>query len=133
MFDLHICAPINLQAYNHPDMQNAFQYYTRFQSARTSMGSLPPFARSIVTLFALPGIICLLLSILAGLVSIFVLLLLTVPVYRVLQAVVGGRQPTAEAGLSENPLVASFFGQMPGGVAESPGRKQVDAKIIDAD
>ena len=117
-------------------MQNAFQYYTRFQSARSSMGSLPPFARSIVMLFALPGIICLLLSILAGLVSIFVLLLLTVPVYQVLQAVVGGRQPASEARMPENPFVTSLFGHMPGGVAESmesPGIKQVEARIIDAE
>jgi hypothetical protein len=115
-------------------MQNAFQYYTRFQSARGGFGSLPPLARSIVTLFALPGIILLGLSILSGLVSIFVLLLLTVPVYRVLQAVFGGRQPMAGPSVPENPF-ASFFGQMPEGVAgstESPGRKQVDAKITDA-
>jgi hypothetical protein len=117
-------------------MQKAFQYYTRFQTARGGVGSLPPFARSIVMLFALPGIVLLGLSFLAGLVSIFVLLLLTVPVYRVLQAVLGGRQPSAEAGVPENLFVNSIFGQVPGGVAESmdsPGRKQVEAKIIDAD
>jgi hypothetical protein len=113
-------------------MQQAFRYYSRFQSARGSLGSLPPLARSVVTLFALPGIILLVLSILMGLVSIFVLLLLTVPVYRVLQAVFGGRQPTAEPMMPENPF-ASLFGQMPGAEVESPGRKQVEAKITDAD
>jgi hypothetical protein len=118
-----------------PQMQNAFRYYTQFQSARGSLGSLPPFAQSLVMLFALPGIVLLLLSIVMGLVSIFVLLLLTVPVYRVLQAVVGGRQPTSGPIAAENPF-ASLFGQMPGGGGESiesPGRKQVEAKISDAD
>jgi hypothetical protein len=120
-------------------MQRAFQYYSRFQSARGSLGGLPPLAQSVVMLFALPGIVLLLLSIVMGLVSIFVLLLLTVPVYRVLQAVVGGRQPTAGSpngpNVAENPFV-SLFGQTPGGGAESmesPGRKQVEAKIVDAD
>jgi hypothetical protein len=115
-------------------MHRAFQYYSRFQSARGSLGGLPPFARSIVMLFALPGIVLLLLSIVMGLVSIFVLLLLTLPVYRVLQAVVGGRQPSAGPIVAENPFV-SLFGQMPSGGAESiesPGRKQVEAKIVDA-
>jgi hypothetical protein len=117
-------------------MENAFQYYSRFQSARGSLVSLPPFARSIVMLFAIPGIVLLLLSFVAGLVSIFVLLLLTVPVYRVLQAVVGGRQPMAGPNMPGNPFVTSLFGQVPGGVSgsvESPGRKQVEAKITDAD
>jgi len=93
-------------------------------------------AKSIVAIFALPGIVLLLLSILLGLVSIFVLLLLTVPVYQVLQAVFGGRQPTTGNAMAENPFVSSFFGQMPGGGADSnvsPGVKQVEAKIIDAD
>ena len=116
-------------------MQYAAQYYTRFQSARGSFGSLPPFARSIVALFAFPGIVLLLLSILMGLVSIFVLLLLTVPVYRVLQAVFGGRLPAAGPSVPENPF-ASLFGQVPVGGGESmdsPGRKHVDAKITDAE
>jgi len=117
-------------------MQNAFHYYSRFQSARGSVGSLPPVARSIVALFAIPGIVLLVLSILAGLVSIFVLLLLTVPVYRVLQAVVGGRQPTAGPEAVQNPFVNALFGPEPGSARESidsPGRKQVEAKITDAD
>lgn len=116
-------------------MPNPAAYYTRFQSARGRYGSLPPLAKSIVALFALPGIVLLLLSILLGLVSIFVLLLLTVPVYQVLQAVFGSRQPRTGTAMAENPFVASFFGQMPGSVSESnesPGVKQVDAKVIDS-
>jgi hypothetical protein len=114
---------------------NTTAYYARFQSARGRYGSLPPLARSIVAVFAIPGIALLLLSILLGLVSIFILLLLTVPVYQVLKAVFGSRQPTAGSAMPVNPFVSSFFGQMPGSVNESvssPGVKQVDAKVIDA-
>jgi hypothetical protein len=115
---------------------NGQAYFTRFQSARGGFGSLPPLARSIVALFAVPGIVLLGLSILLGFVSILVLLLLTVPVYQVLQAVFGSRRPMAGSAVSENPLF-SFLGQMAanetGGSSESPGRKQVDAKVIDAD
>jgi len=115
-------------------MLNSTAYFARFQTARGGFGSLPPFARSMVTLFALPGIVLLLLSILLGIVSIFVLLLLTVPVYRVLQAVFGSRQPISAAQVQENPF-ASLFGQMSatgGESVNSPGRKQVDSRIIDS-
>ena len=116
-------------------MPNTSIYFSRFQTARGGFGSLPPLARSVVTLFALPGIVLLVLSILLALVSISVLLLLTVPVYRVLQAVFGGRQPTTVSEMPENPFM-SLFGQMSdnsGESADSPGVKQVEAKIIDAD
>ena len=118
-------------AYNS-SVQSA-TYYRRFQTARGGFGSLPSLARSVLTLFALPGIVLLVLSILLGLVSIFILLLLTVPVYRVLQAVFGSTRPIAEPGISENPLF-SFFGQLAAnGSAASPGRKQVDATVVDAE
>ena len=93
-------------------------------------GQLPSWARSIVLIFALPGIALLLLSIALGLCSIFVLLLLTVPVYRVLQAVFGVRQPISDPQVSENPFVFSLFGQA---VDESPGSRQVEAKVTDAE
>ena len=117
-------------------MQNAARYFTRFQTARGGFNTLPPLGRSIVAIFALPGIALLVLSIALALCSIFVLLLLSVPVYRVLQAVFGGRQPIAEAQMPENPFVFSFFGQAPMGnadSAESPGRRQVEAKVTDAE
>ena len=118
------------------DMPNAVHYFARFQNVRGGWGNLPPLARSIVTIFALPGIALLLLSIAAMLCSIFVLLLLTVPVYRVLQAVFGGRQPISEPRAPENPFVFSLFGQALGSADssdESPGRRQVEAKVTDAE
>jgi hypothetical protein len=117
-------------------MQNAGGYFSRFQTVRGGFNTLPPLGRSIVAIFALPGIALLLLSIALGLCSIFVLLLLTVPVYRVLQAVFGGRQPISEPRAPENPFVFSLFGQALGSADssdESPGRRQVEAKVTDAE
>lgn len=113
-------------------MQNAAQYFARFSSVRGSLNGLPPFARGIVGIFALPGIALLLLSIVLGLVSISVLLLLTVPVYRLLGAVFGVQRPVAGAPNADNPFVFSLFGQPTGGGDESPGRRQVEAKVTDA-
>ena len=124
-------------------MRNAVHYYSRFQTARGGWSTLPPLARSIVAIFALPGIALLLLSFALALCSIFILLLLTAPVYQVLKAVFGGRQPTAEAPMPENSAVFSVFGQtldkmdlgadLGSGSDESPGRRQVKAKVTDAE
>ena len=97
---------------------------------------LPPGARLVVSLFAMPGIVLLVLSILLGFVSIFVLLLLTVPVYRVMRAIFGDREPAVAASGNQNPFVSTLFGQMASGwdnTAVSPGRKHVDARVIDAE
>ena len=66
------------------------RYYGQFQDLRGSLGGLPPWARSIVGIFAIPGIILILLSILAFVVSLSALLLLTVPVYSLLRNLTGG-------------------------------------------
>ena len=97
-------------------MPDFFQYYGRAQSFRGNLGSLPPWARSIVGFFALPGILLAGLSLLAFIVSILALLLLTLPVYRLLQAVTGGGGRTEAAMFDSEP---------------SPGRKQVDVRVVD--
>jgi hypothetical protein len=114
-------------------MQNAFAYYSRFQSARGGLKTLPPLARSVVAIFAIPGIALAVLSIALLLVSIFLLLLLTVPVYRVLQAVFGVRLPQDNAVAVENPTFSSLFGFPPIGKDsdEPTGRKQVTAKVVE--
>jgi hypothetical protein len=111
-------------------MQPSARYFAQFRTVGGRWGSLPAFPRFIVSIFALPGIVLLLLSILLGIVSIFVLLLLTVPVYRLLAGVFGVTAPTppqANADLM-NPFFGSLFGQ-PG---DSPGRRQVQATVTDA-
>jgi hypothetical protein len=111
-------------------MPNAFHYYSRFQSARGGLGQLPSWARSVVLFFALPGIALLLLSILCLFVSILALLLLTVPVYRALQAVLGVRPVANEASVVQNPFVSSMFG-FPS--QDGPaGRKHVEATVVDS-
>lgn len=77
-------------------MFRVLQYYGRYQSARGALGGLPAWARWLVFLAAIPGIILLLLSAFAFFVSLFVLLLLAVPVYR-LASWVSGPQPEVEA------------------------------------
>jgi hypothetical protein len=84
-------------------MLRLLQYYGRFQTARGALGGLPVWARWIVFLCALPGIALLLLSIAAFFVSLFALLLLTVPVYRLLSW-------TADDGAVEKELNAPLGG-----------------------
>ncbi|HSV14813.1 MAG TPA: hypothetical protein VLI90_11170 [Tepidisphaeraceae bacterium] len=98
-------------------MPDFFQYYGRAQSLRGSFGSLPPWARSIVGLFAIPGIVLACLSLLAFIVSILALLLLTVPVYRILQALTGGGGGFSTTAMADPD--------------PSPGRKQVDVRVVD--
>ena len=98
-----------------------YQYFDRIQTVRGGFGSLPPWARSIVGFFALPGILLAVLSLLLFLVSILALLLLTVPVYRLLQVVTGSRS----AAVDSQPAGSLFDPQ------GSPGRKQVDVRVVE--
>ncbi len=68
-------------------------YYTRFESLRGNLFGLPQWGRVIVAMAAIPGIVLLLLSMLAFAVSLLALLLLTVPVYAVLKRFSGGGFP----------------------------------------
>ena len=61
------------------------RYYGRFNDLRGNLGGLPQWARAIVGIFAVPGIVLLVLSIIAFVVSLSALLLLTVPVYSLLR------------------------------------------------
>lgn len=110
---------------------NIFSYYSRYQSARGGFSSLPAPARLLLLFLAIPGIILVLLSLLALAVSILTLSLLTVPVYRLLRAVAGqntqapqgdvvsteGEQVTVEPAASAN--------------QDSTGRRHIDVKIIE--
>ena len=58
--------------------------------------SLPAWARTILLIVALPGILAVALSVLAFLVSLLALLVLTVPVYRLLAALTQPAQPQTE-------------------------------------
>jgi hypothetical protein len=100
------------------EFQNA---YGRWSSAQSGFSTLPPVARLILMVLALPGIALACLSLVLFIVSILALLLLTVPAYRVLSAVMGGRAPAGPAESGE-----SLFDPEP-----SPGRKQVEVRVVE--
>jgi hypothetical protein len=103
-------------------MFRVVEYTTRFQGARTGFGGLPSWARAVVLLAALPGLVLIALSILAFLVSVLALLLLAVPAYRLMKLLTGSRQEaTAQGGV----IVEQ------GNIYDSPGRKRVEATVID--
>ncbi len=67
-----------------------FQVFSKYQSVRGGLGSLPIWGRWLLLIAALPGVALAGLSILALGVSILALLVLTVPVYRLVRWVSGG-------------------------------------------
>ena len=73
------------------------QYYGRFQGMRGQLTSLPGWARLVVFVAALPGLLLAALSMLAFIVSLFALLLLTVPVYAVLRRLLTSGRPAEGA------------------------------------
>jgi hypothetical protein len=89
------------------------QYVGRVQGWRGQLTGLPQWARTIVGIFAIPGIVLAALSLLALLISILALLLLTVPVYTLL------RRLTTPA--TSNPV--DEIG--------SPGVKRVESSIVE--
>lgn len=93
-------------------MWKLLQYYGKVQSTRGALGNLPGWARLILFVFALPGILGLLLSALAICVSLAALFLLTVPVYRLLAAVTGGRRQVQEVS-SASPEFVPATGDAP--------------------
>jgi hypothetical protein len=122
-------------------MFQVFQYVGKVQRLRGRMLGLPAWCRAIIFIAALPGALLLSLSILAVLVSILALLLLTVPLYRVFQALFG-QAPVEQTQVPASPNLADLFGAMGGGMNApvgdndapdmvSPGRKKVDVTIIE--
>ena len=106
-------------------MPRVVEYYTRFQGVRSQLTGLPPWARFLIFLASLPGVLLVALSILAFLVSLLALLLLTVPLYRLLKLITGVED--ANRAVPAETAGAGFgldFG--------SPGRKRVDATVTDA-
>ena len=101
-------------------MQQLFEYYGRFQGLRGGLLGLPAWARVILFVLALPGILAIALSIAAVLCSLAALLLLTVPAYRLLKALTAGPESYSPG--------AGPIGDA--AVLETPGRRHVDVKII---
>jgi hypothetical protein len=97
-------------------MFQIFEYYGRYQGVKSQLTTLPGWARAVLLVAALPGIVVASLSILAFVVSLLALLVLTVPVYRLLRILTGarmGRKVRAEES------------------AEFTNRRHVDVKIVE--
>jgi hypothetical protein len=124
-------------------------YYSKYQSARGAFGGLPGWARVILLVAALPGLALALLSILAFGVSLLALLLLVVPVYRLLRALVGSeREPVATVGTAPlgqvdfvepaEPVAPSTDASVKTTVSEpaveltpAPPRRQIEVRIVE--
>jgi hypothetical protein len=119
-------------------MVDFYQFDSRFKSMRGGWGSLPPAARFIVGLFALPGILLAILSLILFAVSMLALLVLTVPVYRLLVRLTGGgRRVSVRTGESAAAVVINpFFAVLdtpPGSSGEVPssGTRRVDSTVVE--
>jgi hypothetical protein len=116
-------------------MYQLLEYYGRWQGFRGRFSGLPAWARFVVGIAALPGIILVGLSILAFLVSLLALLLLTVPLYRVLSSLF----PANEQGVVTGPtdfgqdvvVDASTVVETPAQSGPTPTRRQIEVKIVE--
>jgi hypothetical protein len=105
-------------------MQQLFTYYGKYQGVRGNFATLPGWARGLIFVAALPGLLLAVLSLIALGVSILALLLLTVPVYRLATMLASGRKESEFADIE-----VSMESAPP--MNSTPGRRQVDVKIIE--
>ena len=94
-----------------------FEYYGKIQGVRGNLMGLPAWARGVLLIVALPGIMLVALSIAAVICSLAALLLVTVPCYTLLrfvtQSLHHGTAPPQSM------------------VIENSGRRHVDVKIVE--
>ena len=112
-------------------MFQLLEYYGRWQGFRSRVHQLPAWARLLLGLAALPGVVLICLSLLVFLVSLSALLLLTVPLYRFLTANCGVKPGVVM------PAGTGGFGPVPEGmeevVAEQPGETTVVESPVESD
>jgi len=112
-------------------MVDFYQFDSRWKRVQGGWGTLPPPARAIVAVFALPGILLAILSLILFAVSMLALLVLTVPVYRLLTRLTSGGRGTGEsvARTAESSPFSVVFGT-PTEVPPS-GTKRVDSTVVE--
>jgi hypothetical protein len=104
------------------------EYVGRYEGFRGRYGRLPSWARLIVTVAAVPGILLVGLSIVALVVSILALLLLTTPVYWLLSALTAGKlSPLDDLAPTDFESPSDFHPDSVGGL----GRRRVDVRVVD--
>jgi hypothetical protein len=94
-----------------------FEYYGKIQGVRGNLMGLPAWARGVLFVVALPGIVLLALSITAVVCSLAALLLVTVPCYSLLRFFT---QPLQRGSAPRETMVVG-----------TPGRRHVDVKIVE--
>jgi hypothetical protein len=94
------------------------QYAGQFQGFRSRVSRLPGWAKLLLVIAAAPGLLLLSLSIVAIVVSVFALLVLTVPVYRLITWLTGSRVETAEQ-------TQTVMDPLPS------GRRNIEVKIVE--
>jgi hypothetical protein len=102
-------------------MVQIYEYYTRFQGFRGRLTALPAWARLLLGIVALPGILLALLSIAAFLVSLLALLVLALPVYRLVSWATGAANPADQPSAISADFAAPAFS----------GRRHVEVTVID--
>jgi hypothetical protein len=109
------------------------EYVGRYQGFRGEYGRLPSWARLIVMIAAVPGIILVGLSFAALIVSILALLLLTAPVYWALSALTAGKlSPMDDLGPAEFSPMNFAEGDNVADHTAAAGRRRVDVKVVDS-
>jgi hypothetical protein len=101
-------------------MSRAFEYFGQYQSLSGRYGRFPGWAKTIVAIFALPGLLLVALSIVALLVSILALLLLAAPVYLLLSRLTGGGATTI-----------GIVSPMDAALGAEGSRRHVDVKVVE--
>lgn len=111
-------------------MFRLLQYYGRFTRVKGQWGGLPSWARALLFVAALPGLILALLSVAAFAVSVGVLLLLVLPTYRLVTAVAGSRGGVRRT-MSDpmNDLIPQV--DIPSADPPPSGRRHIEVTIID--
>jgi hypothetical protein len=104
------------------------RYYSQFQGFKSDLTTLPLWARAILALFMLPGLILVGLSIVLLLVSILALLVLTLPVYRLLRGVNGWITRPATTTYEQTVTVTTVNPTEP---PATTGRRQIDVRIVE--
>ena len=116
------------------------EYFGRAQAFRGQLGRWPGWARGLMLLAAIPGGLLLCLSIAAVVVSLAVLLLLTVPLYRLLSGLLDRPMRRGDEagfdGWENGPGPAGPADPKPpviqaGQVNPATGRRHVDVTIIE--
>jgi hypothetical protein len=122
-------------------MVDFYQFDGRFRSVRGGWGALPAPARAIVAIFAVPGILLAILSLLLFAVSMLALLVLTVPVYRLLRRLTMGNSFAGQTAVDQRvgqpgtggSAVASPFSVVFGAPGQAPpsGARRVDSTVVE--